>query len=87
MTQAQEPETFDISEEVIEASNAHGDVLFDELVEHFDDMLDEGLDPIAVVYHLWVSFIYVLVAHGWTHADLAKDLAYHANNDDVEGHA
>lgn len=84
MTQVQE---VDVSQEVIDASNEHADVLFSELTEHFDEMEEDGLDPIAVVYSLWVTFIYVLVAHGWTHQDLAKDLAHHANNNDVEGHA
>ena len=86
LTQAQEPQEVDVSDEVIAASNEHGEILFDELLEHFGEMEDDGLDPICVVYHLWIAFIYVLVQHGWTHKDLAKDLAHHANND-VEGHA
>jgi hypothetical protein len=49
-------------------------------------MEEDGLDPIAVVYALWVSFIYVLTEAGWKPDELAKDLAHHAHNNDVEGH-
>lgn len=89
MTQIQEPQEVDVSDKVIEASNAHGEVLFSELTEQFDEMLDDGLDPIAVVFHLWISFIYVLAEAGWTMEDLLKEVKYHrANSDmDVEGHA
>jgi len=88
MSTVQEPEDkgVDVSQEVIDASNEHADELFASLAGDFGEMEEEGLDPIAVVYALWISFTYVLVEAGWKPEELAKDLAHHAHNHDVEGH-
>lgn len=76
-----------ISDQCLEASNAHGEELLNSLLDSFDDMEEDGLDPLAVVFHLWVSFIYLLMQSGWTEKDLQENLTHHANNQDVEGHA
>lgn len=78
---------YDVTDEVIKASNDRGEEIFASLVDELcEEAEEDGTDPVSVIYALWVSFIYVLREAGWTPEDLAKDLSHHANNSDVEGH-
>lgn len=54
-----------------------GEVADDHLTAILDDIPDD-VDPIGVLYSLWVNITHLLADAGWTGEDLARDVQHHA---------
>ena len=69
----------DISDAEINAATERGTELCDELLE---ELTEENLDPIAMVFSIWVGLLHVLLNSGWTEKELIREVSTHARPSD-----
>jgi len=79
-----EPQATEITDSEIEVARLFAEELYDGIIENISE---EDVDDLAVVYSLWTCLTRCLAEAGWSAEELTKDLVYHVTDQTTSGMA